>query len=128
MRARHFLGPDRDEAHRLKPLGGQPSFGSLRELARVVGNDGAIEMDTNATPGPCGAAAKSTRRDGLLRSSPRKKCKSVPGPTERVGRRELILDAAERQRGQAASTLREIATRTMCITQVSKASRARAVL
>jgi hypothetical protein len=29
----------RDETHRLKPLGGQPSFGSLRELSRVVGND-----------------------------------------------------------------------------------------
>ena len=38
----------RDEAHRLKPLGGQPSFGSLRELARVVGNDCAIEVDTNS--------------------------------------------------------------------------------
>ncbi|KWV43932.1 transposase, partial [Bradyrhizobium macuxiense] len=35
----------RDEAHRLKPLGGQPSFGSLRELTRVVGNDCAIEID-----------------------------------------------------------------------------------
>nr|WP_245323840.1 hypothetical protein [Bradyrhizobium stylosanthis] len=29
----------RDEAHRLKPLSGQPSFGSLRELTRVVGHD-----------------------------------------------------------------------------------------
>ena len=38
----------RDEAHRLKPLGGQPSFGSLRELARVVGNDCAVEVDTNS--------------------------------------------------------------------------------
>ncbi|WP_430641793.1 Mu transposase domain-containing protein [Bradyrhizobium macuxiense] len=38
----------RDEAHRLKPLGGQPSFGSLRELTRVVGNDCAIEIDTNS--------------------------------------------------------------------------------
>lgn len=38
----------RDEAHRLKPLGGQPSFGSLRELARFVGNDCAVEIDTNS--------------------------------------------------------------------------------
>jgi len=38
----------RDEAHRLKPLGGQPSFGSLRELTRVVGNDCAVEIDTNS--------------------------------------------------------------------------------
>jgi transposase len=27
---------ERDEAHRLRPLGGRPSFGSLRELTRVV--------------------------------------------------------------------------------------------
>src|SRR4051794_39030420 len=38
---------EREEAHRLKPLGGRPAFGSLRELARVVGNDCAIEIDTN---------------------------------------------------------------------------------
>jgi hypothetical protein len=34
----------RDEAQRLKPLGGRPSFGSLRELSRVVGNDCAVEI------------------------------------------------------------------------------------
>ena len=38
----------RDEAHRLKPLGDRPSFGSLRELTRVVGNDCAVEIDTNS--------------------------------------------------------------------------------
>jgi len=38
---------ERDEAHRLKPLGGRPLFGSLRELTRVVGNDCAVEVDTN---------------------------------------------------------------------------------
>lgn len=38
----------RDEIHRLKPLGGQPSFGSLRELTRVVDNDCAVEIDTNS--------------------------------------------------------------------------------
>ena len=27
---------EREEAHRLKPLGGRPSFGSLRELTRVA--------------------------------------------------------------------------------------------
>ncbi|WP_439740561.1 Mu transposase domain-containing protein [Bradyrhizobium japonicum] len=32
----------------MKPLGGQPSFGSLRELSRVVGNDCAVEIDTNS--------------------------------------------------------------------------------
>jgi len=39
---------ERDEAHRLKLLGGRPAFGSLRELARVVGNDCAVEIDTNS--------------------------------------------------------------------------------
>ena len=38
----------RDEAHRLKALSGQPSFGSLRELTRVVGHDCAVEIDTNS--------------------------------------------------------------------------------
>lgn len=39
---------ERDEVHRLKPLGGKPSFRSLRELSRIVGNDCAIEVDTNS--------------------------------------------------------------------------------
>jgi hypothetical protein len=39
---------ERDEAHRLKPLGGRTLFGSLRELSRVVGNDCAVEIDTNS--------------------------------------------------------------------------------
>jgi transposase len=38
----------RDEAHRLKPLGERPSFGTLRELSRVVGSDCAVEIDTNS--------------------------------------------------------------------------------
>src|SRR6476619_4646750 len=39
---------ERDEAHRLKPLGSRPSFGSVRELSRIVGNDCAVEIDTNS--------------------------------------------------------------------------------
>jgi len=38
----------REEAHRLKPLGGRPAFGTLRDLVRVVGNDCAIELDANS--------------------------------------------------------------------------------
>lgn len=38
----------RDEAHRLKPLCDRPPFGTLRELTRVVGNDCAVEIDTNS--------------------------------------------------------------------------------
>lgn len=45
--ARPIIRFARDEIHRLKPLGGQPSFGSLRELTRV-GNDCAVEIDTNS--------------------------------------------------------------------------------
>ncbi|SCB56027.1 Transposase [Bradyrhizobium shewense] len=37
-----------DEIHRWKPLRGLHSFGSLRELTRVVGNDCAVEFDTNS--------------------------------------------------------------------------------
>lgn len=32
----------------MKPLGGQPSFGSLHEPTRVVGNDCAVDIDTNS--------------------------------------------------------------------------------
>lgn len=39
---------ERDEAHRLQPLGGRPWFGSLPELSRVVGNDCAVQVDTNS--------------------------------------------------------------------------------
>lgn len=39
---------ERDEAHRLKSLGNRPPFGSLRELSRIVGNDCAVEVDTNS--------------------------------------------------------------------------------
>ena len=38
---------ERDEAHRLRQLGGRPPFGSLRELTRVVSDDCAVEIDTN---------------------------------------------------------------------------------
>lgn len=39
---------EREEAHRLKPLGSRPPFGALRELSRIVGNDCAVEIDTNS--------------------------------------------------------------------------------
>ena len=39
---------ERDEAHRLKPLGSRPPFGALRELSRIVGNDCAVEIDPNS--------------------------------------------------------------------------------
>lgn len=39
---------EREEVHRLKPLGQRPSFGSLRELTRTVSSDCAVEVDTNS--------------------------------------------------------------------------------
>jgi hypothetical protein len=53
---------EREEAHRLRPLGGRPSFGSLRELVRVVGNDCAIEVDTNSYSVPSCRRRASPRR------------------------------------------------------------------
>jgi transposase len=38
----------RDEAQRLKPIGGRPPFRSCRELVRTVRSDCAIEVDGNA--------------------------------------------------------------------------------
>jgi hypothetical protein len=43
---------ERDEAHRLKPLGSRAPFGALRELSRIVGNDRAVEIDTNSCSVP----------------------------------------------------------------------------
>jgi len=50
-----MIGFERDEAHRLKPLGGRPSFGSLRERTRVVGNDCAVVVDANSYSVPFSA-------------------------------------------------------------------------
>jgi transposase len=38
----------RDEASKLKPLGGRPPFRQIRELIRKVHSDCAVEVDTNA--------------------------------------------------------------------------------
>ncbi len=37
----------RDEAAALRQLGGRPPFRQIRELTRVVGSDGCVEVDTN---------------------------------------------------------------------------------
>ncbi|WP_376711998.1 Mu transposase domain-containing protein [Bradyrhizobium hereditatis] len=47
---RRSLAFAREEAHRFKPLGAPPSFGSLRELTRVVGNDCAVETNSYSVP------------------------------------------------------------------------------
>ena len=58
---------ERDEAHRLKPLGGRPPFGSLRELTRIVGNDCAVEVDTNSYTVPWRLIGERVVRHGRCR-------------------------------------------------------------
>jgi hypothetical protein len=86
---------ERDEAHRLKPLGGQPSFGSLRELTRVVGNDCAVEIDTNSYSVPwrlIGERVAVTVAAGEVRI--RHGMREVAVHKESEGRRLRIVDAA----------------------------------
>ncbi len=85
---------ERDEAHRLKPLGGRPSFGSLRELTRVVGNDCAVEIDTNSYSVPwrlIGERVAVTVAAGEVRI--RHGMHEVAVHKQSGGRRERIVDS-----------------------------------
>lgn len=85
----------RDEAHRLKPLGERPPFGSLRELARVVGNDCTIAIDTNSysVPWPLiGERVAVTVSAGSVRV--RHGSREVAVHSEAEGRRQRIIDRA----------------------------------
>ena len=84
---------ERDEAHRLKPMGGRPSFGSLRELARVVGNDCAVEVDTNSYSVPwrlIGERVAVTIAAGEVRI--RHGVREVAVHRQSQGRRQRIVD------------------------------------
>ena len=86
---------ERDEAHRLKPLGGRPSFGSLRELTRVVGNDCAVEIDINSYSVPwrlIGERVAVTVAAGEVRI--RHGAREVAVHKQSEGRRLRIIDAA----------------------------------
>jgi transposase len=86
---------ERDEAHRLKPLGGRPSFGSLRELDRVVGNDCAVEVDTNSYSVPwrlIGERVSVTVVAGEVRI--RYGTSEVAVHRQSEGRRQRIVDRA----------------------------------
>lgn len=85
----------RDEAHRLKPLGDRPPFGTLRELTRVVGNDCAIEVDTNSYSVPwrlIGERVAVTVAAGDLRI--RHGAKEVAVHKIADGRRQRVIDRA----------------------------------
>lgn len=86
---------ERDEAHRLKPLRDRPSFGSLRELTRVVGNDCAIEVDTNSYSVPwrlIGERVAVTVAAGEVRI--RHGVREVAVHPQEQGRRQRIIDLA----------------------------------
>ena len=86
---------ERDEEHRLKPLGGRAAFGALRELTRVVGNDCAVEIDTNSTSVPwrlIGERVAITVAAGEVRI--RHGAREVAVHGQGKGRRQRIIDRA----------------------------------
>ncbi|WP_292390765.1 hypothetical protein [Mesorhizobium sp.] len=88
---------ERDEAHRLKPLSGRPSFGLLRELSRIVGNDCAVEVDTNSYSVPwrlIGERVAVTVAAGEVRI--RHGMREVAVHRQWQGRRLRIVDIAGR--------------------------------
>jgi hypothetical protein len=86
---------ERDEAHRLKPLDERPLFGTLRELTRVVGNDCAIEVDTNSYSVPwrlIGERVAVTVAAGEVRI--RHGAAEVAVHAQAHGRRQRVTDRA----------------------------------
>jgi hypothetical protein len=86
---------ERDEVHRLKPLGQRPSFGSLRELTRVVGKDCAVEVDTNSYSVPwrlIGSQVAVTVAAGEVRI--RHGVREVAVHKLAEGRRQRVVDRA----------------------------------
>jgi transposase len=86
---------ERDEAHRLKPLGSRPPFGALRELSRIVGNDCAIEIDTNSYSVPwrlIGERVAVTIAAGEVRI--RHGVREVAVHRQAEGRRQRVIDRA----------------------------------
>jgi transposase len=85
----------RDEAHRLQALGDRPAFGALRELSRVVGNDCAVEVDTNSYSVPwrlIGERVAVTVSAGEVRI--RHGVGEVAVHRQGQGRRQRIVDPA----------------------------------
>jgi len=85
----------REEAARLKPLGQRPSFGTLRELTRIVGNDCTVEVDANSYSVPwrlIGERVAVTVAAGLVRI--RHGANEVAAHPQAEGRRRRIVDRA----------------------------------
>ncbi len=86
---------ERDEAHRLKPLGGRPAFGCLRDLTRTVSNDCAVEVDTNSYSVPwrlIGERVAVSVAAGQVRI--RHGAREVAVHRQSEGRRQRIVDRA----------------------------------
>ena len=86
---------ERDEVHRLKPLGSRPPFGALRELSRIVGNDCAVEIDTNSYSVPwrlIGERVAVTIAAGEVRI--RHGVREVAVHRQAGGRRQRVVDRA----------------------------------
>jgi transposase len=86
---------ERDEAHRLKPLNDRAPFGTLRDLTRMVGNDCAIEVDTNSYSVPwrlIGERVAVTIAAGEVRI--RHGRNEVAVHKQASGRRQRVVDRA----------------------------------
>jgi transposase len=83
---------EREEARRLRPLNGKPSFRRVREVARRVQSDGCVELDTNAYSVPwrlIGSLVSVTVSDGQVRVL--HAGAEVARHAERRGRRERAI-------------------------------------
>lgn len=86
---------ERDEAHRMKPLNDRAPFGTLRDLTRIVGNDCAIEVDTNSYSVPwrlIGERVAVAVAAGEVRI--RHGAREVAVHKQSEGRRQRIVDRA----------------------------------
>jgi transposase len=86
---------DRDEAALLRPLAGRPPFQHVRELVRVVGAEGSIELDANGYSVPwrlIGQRVRVTANAG--RVVIHHDGAEVASHAEAAGRRQRIIDPA----------------------------------
>ncbi len=85
----------RDEAARLKPLAGRATFGTLRELTRIVGHDCTVEVDANSYSVPwrlIGERVAVTVAAGVVRI--RSGATEVAAHPQAEGRRRRVVDRA----------------------------------
>jgi transposase len=86
---------DRDEAALLRPLNGRPPFQHVRELVRVVGSEGTIELDANGYSVPwrlIGQRVRVTASGG--RVVVHHDGAEVASHAEAAGRRQRVIDPA----------------------------------